>query len=165
MYVNRKLVPLAQELYQMANRCVSHGAPEDQSDIDMIPQELGRQFHDVNTYLDTKRNKSCFFFVDLNQPIERHGKFLKIMFKLTARSDNGKAVVFRLVRSKGNHIIKDSVVQVAGSEFKEYVTNLKFGHEPGFINPGRYDYFLQARYLTEVAVPIVKRFSLDCVYS
>lgn len=165
IYVNKKLVPLAQELYQMANKCVSHGAPEDQSSIDMIPQELGKHYHDINTYLETKRNKTCSFFIDPNQPLEKRGKFLKIMVKMTIRSDNGNPVAFRLVQSKTGAFIKGSVIQCAHKDFREHVANVQFGHEDGYVKPGRYDYHVQAKYVNEVATPIIKRFSMDTVYA
>ena len=167
IYVNQKLVPLAAELHRLVNENMTRGVTEENSDIDMVPQEVGKQYSLVNMYLHTVRAKFCTFSVDTKQtPLQKDGKMLKVMYKATVYSENGKPVHFRLMRVKDKVTIRQSDIQTANTKPTEHVLYLPLGDssQKDRIQIKENEYCIEAKYVQLWARPICRRFSLSLVY-
>lgn len=165
MYVNQKLVPLASELYRLVQLNTVFNRTAEKEESDMTCQEIGRMYSDVNVFLETSKPKSVKFSMDKKTPHEKDGKILKILFSLTAYSDGGKPVAFRLVRQSDGQIIEGSTIQVESEYPHQYIAHLPFGDSKNRILPSEQTYILQSKYITTYSRPVARRFSLDIVYA
>ncbi len=165
IYVNKKLVPLAAELYRLVQLNTVFDRTMEKEESDMTCQEIGRQYTDVNVLLEQSKPKSVKFSVDPKTPLEKNGKILKILFSLTAYSDSGKPVAFRLVRGSDGNVVENSVIQSDSQYPHQYVAHLPFGDGKNRILPREETYIIQARYITMLCRPVVRRFSLSLVYA
>src|SRR5688572_27320607 len=95
VYVNKKLVPLAAELYRLVQLNTVFDRTLEKEESDMTCQELSKQYSDVNVLKDTSKPKSVVFSVDPSTPPEKNGKILKVLFSLTAYSEQKHPVAFR----------------------------------------------------------------------
>lgn len=165
IYVNKKLVPLAAELYRLVQLNTIFDRTAEKEESDMTCQQIEKQYMDVNILKDVNKPKSVKFSVDSKTPLEKGGKMLKILFSLTAYSESGKPVAFRLVRASDGNPVEHSVIQVDSTYPHEYIAHLPFGHGKNSILPREETYILQARYIGQVAKPVARRFSLSVVYA
>lgn len=165
VYVNKKLVPLAAELYRLVQLNTVFDRTAEKEESDMTCQELSKQYSDVNVLKDTSKPKSVVFSVDPKTPLEKNGKILKILFSLTAYSENGKPVAFRLIRQSDNSPVDRSVIQVESDYPHQYIAHLPFGNGKNSILQREETYILQSRYLNQQSRPIARRFSLSIVYA
>lgn len=164
IYVNKKLVPLAAELYRLVQINTVSDRSIEKEDLDMTCQDISKQYTDVNVMLEQSQSKSVKFMVDPKTPLEKNGKILKILFSLTAFSETGKPVAFRLVRQSDGNVVENSTIQVESTYPHQYVAHLPFGDGKHRILPKEETYILQARYITVQSRPIARRFSLSLVY-
>lgn len=165
IYVNKKLVPLASELYRLVQINTVTGRTDEHATADMTCQKLSKNYENLDVYLENSKPKSVLFSVDPKAPLEKNGKMLKILLMMTAYSDGGKPVAFRLMRkSDGNHV-DNSVIQVESTYPHEYVAHLPFGPGKNSILPKEETYILQGRYVTTYSRPVCRKFSLSIVYA
>lgn len=165
IYVNQKLVPLAAELYRLVQLNTVFDRTMEKEESDMTCQEIGKMYSDVNVMLEESKPKSVKFSVDDSVPYEKNGKILKILFSMTAYSDGGKPVAFRLARQSDGSVIEGSTIQVESEYPHQYVAHLPFGDGKGRILPREETYLLQAKYITTLSRPVCRRFSLSIVYA
>jgi hypothetical protein len=143
---------------------MTRGVTEENSDIDMIPQEVGKQYSIINTYLETVKPKMVTFSIDKHAPVEKHGKMLKVMFRATVYSENGKPVNFRLVRVKGEKVIRGSDIQTSNTKPTEYTLYLPVGDEDDRVQLKEHQYYCVCKYVQLWSRPVLRRFSLSEVY-
>lgn len=165
IYVNKKLVPLAAELYRLVQINTSADRSKEKEESDMTCQEITKQYTDVNVMKVENEPKSVEFSVDSKVPREKNGKILKILFTLVAYSADGKPVAFRLFRKSDGNFVDNSVIQVDSTYPHTYVAHLPFGDGKNSIRSAPDTYILQARYIGQVATPVARRFSLSMVYA
>lgn len=165
IYVNKKLVPLASELYRLVQLNTIFNRTDEQAESDMTCQRLGKNYENVDVYLEQSKPKSVKFSVDHKTPLEKNGKMLKILLSMTAYSDGGKPVAFRLIRESDGNIVDNSVIQVESTYPHEYIAHLPFGNMKGSVLPKEETYILQGRYVTTFSRPVCRRFSLSIVYA
>lgn len=165
IYVNKKLVPLASELYRLVQLNTVFDRTMEKEESDMTCQDVSKQYTDVNVMLEQSKPKSVKFSVDSKTPLEKNGKILKILFSLTAYSETGKSIAFRLVRQSDGNVIENSTIQVESTYPHEYIAHLPFGEGKHRILPKEEIYILQARYITVQSRPVARRFSLSLVYA
>lgn len=166
VYVNQKLVPLASELYRLVQLNTVFNRTIEKEESDMTNQEVGKMYTDVNVLLETSKPKSVKFSVDeKTTPYEKNGKIIKILFSLTAYSDSGNPVAFRLIRQSDGQVIDNSVIQVESTYPHEYVAHLPYGDAKNRILPSEQTYILQSKYITTYSRPVARRFSLSVVYA
>jgi hypothetical protein len=165
IYVNKKLVPIASELYRLVQLHTIFNRTAEKEESDMTCQEIGRVYADVNVLLNQSAPKSVKFSVDSKIPLEKNGKMLKVLMSLTAYSENGKPVAFRLRRASDSNPVEGSVIQVESTYPHEYVAHLPFGEGKNRILPREETYILESKYITTYARPIARRFSLSIVYA
>lgn len=165
IYVNKKLVPIAAELYRLVQLNTVFDRTMEKEESDMTCQEIGKMYSDVNVLLEQSKPKSVKFSVDEKTPYEKNGKILKILFSLTAYSEGGKPVAFRLVRQSDGSVIDGSVLQVESEYPHQYIAHLPFGDGKNRILPREETYILQSKYITTLSRPVARRFSLSIVYA
>lgn len=165
IYVNKKLVPLAAELYRLVQINAVSGRTIEKEESDMTSQSVGKQYEPINVMLKENEPKSVTFSVDPKIPFEKNGKIIKILFSLTAYSADGKSVAFRLVRKSDGNVVDNSVIQVDSTYPHEYIAHLPFGYGKGSIFPKEETYILEGRYITTYSRPVARRFSLAVVYA
>jgi len=165
VYVNKKLVPLAAELYRLVQLNTVFDRTMEKEESDMTCQEVGKQWAPVNVMLEQSKPKSVKFSVDEKTPLEQNGKQLKILFSMTAYSEDGKPVAFRLVRQSDGHPVEGSTIQVESTYPHQYIAHLPFGEGKNRILPREETYKIEARYITTVSRPVCRRFSLSLVYA
>lgn len=165
IYVNKKLVPLASELYRLVQINTVNGRTDPNTDNDMTCQRLSKNYEDLDVYVENSKPKSVLFSVDPKTPLEKNGKMLKVMFKMTAYTDGGKSVAFRLKRQSDGRFVDNSTIQVDSTYPHEYVAHLPFGPGKNSILPKEETYILQGRYITTYSRPVCRRFSLSLVYA
>lgn len=165
VYVNKKLVPLAAELYRLVQLNTVFDRTMEKEESDMTCQKIGKEYFDINVLLEESKPKSVKFSVDPKTPLEKNGKILKILFSLTGYSDGGKPVAFRLVRLSDGNIIENSVIQCESEYPHQYIAHLPFGDGKSRILPKEETYIVQGRYITTYSRPVCRRFSLSLVYA
>lgn len=165
IYVNKKLVPLASELYRLVQLNTVFNRTTEKEESDMTCQEIGKMYSDVNVLLETSKPKSVVFSVDSKTPLEKNGKILKILFTLTAFSDGGKPVAFRLRRGSDGNSVEGSVIQVESTYPHQYMAHLPFGEGKNRILPREETYILESKYVTTYSRPVARRFDLSLVYA
>lgn len=165
IYVNKKLVPLAAELYRLVQLNTVFDRTAEKEESDMIPQDISRSYSDVNVLLTQSKPKMVKFSVDPKTPLEKNGKILKVLFSLTAYSESGKSVAFRLVRESDGNPVRNSTIQVESEYPHQYIAHLPFGSGTDRILPEEETYILQAKFLDKPCRPVARRFSLSLVYA
>lgn len=165
IYVNKKLVPLAAELYRLVQLNTVFDRTMEKEESDMTCQEVGKHYSDINVMLEQSKPKSVKFSVDPKTPLEKNGKILKILLSLTGYSDGGKPVAFRLVRLSDGNVIENSVIQCESQYPHQYIAHLPFGDGKNRILPREETYVIQGRFVTTYSRPVCRRFSLACVYA
>ena len=165
-YVNNKLVPLLAELQNRVNALVCPtGESEGLLDIDMIPQEIAKQYHNINTFLSTVHSKSCRFMVPKGTKMNDGEKTAKILFSSTVYSEKGKTVAFRLTNLTTGVPVNNSVFQISSSVPFTHTMYLPVGDQTDRIHERECEYGIQAKYISEWDRPICRRFSLAMVYA
>ena len=165
IYVNKKLVPIAAELYRLVQLHTISDRTTEKEESDMTSQSVGKQYEPINVMLKENEPKSVTFSVDPKTPFEKNGKIIKILFSLTAYSADGKSVAFRLIRKSDGNVIDNSVIQVDSTYPHQYIAHLPFGNGKGSILPKEETYILEGRYITTYSRPVARRFSLSVVYA
>ena len=164
-YVNQKLVPLASELYRLVQLNTVFNRSAEKEESDMTCQQVSKYYSDINVMLEESKPKSVKFSVDADTALEKNGKMLKILFSLTAYSAEGKPVAFRLRRASDGSVIDGSIIQVESTYPHEYIAHLPFGEGKNRILPREETYIVESKYITLLSRPVVRRFSLSCVYA
>lgn len=163
-YVNKKLVPIAAELYRLVQLNTVSDRTSEKEESDMTCHEIGKHYKPINTMLETDKPKSVKFSLPPNAPPEKNGKLLKVLFSCTCYSKEGKTVAFRLSRKSDNEPIEGSQIQTDSQYPHEYTLYLPIGHAKDTIWAKEAEYVITGKYVTTYSRPVVRRFSLSLIY-
>ena len=170
--VEKKLVPMAAEMNRLCAEFFRPGSTAEELSVDMTTDKNLKFFTNIDRRLEELQPKTCTFSCHPDIPQTKGEKRLKVLLSAIVYVKGYGSCSFRLVRTRDSSVVEESEFQVMEEKPVLVQRWLPFGQEDktnGYrdvcrISPFEEVYNMQARHMSTVTIPIVRRFSLSTVY-